>query len=184
MRRLVLHAAVIVAILAVAGIGSYAIAGGDQAQSFEADRLTGFEENPDISTPGKGRFEAEVDRQDRTIDYKLSYSRLEGDVLQAHIHFGKEAVNGGISAFLCSNLPSPPAGTPACPPSGTVAGTIEPADIIGPAEQGLEPMSFGALVKAMKAESTYVNVHSSEWPGGEIRAQIEDDDHDGNGDDD
>ena len=54
------------------------------------------------------------------IEYRLSYSDLEGDVLQAHIHLGQEHVNGGISAFLCSNLLEPPAGppppgTPPCP---------------------------------------------------------------------
>ena len=38
--------------------------------------------------------------------------------------------------------------------------------------------SFDELVAAMRAGHTYVNVHSTgadpEWPGGEIRAQIND----------
>ena len=33
--------------------------------------------------------------------YKLSYSGLEAPVTQSHIHFGKPAVNGGISIWLC-----------------------------------------------------------------------------------
>jgi hypothetical protein len=52
----------------------------------EADRLVGFEENPDISTTGKGSFSAKIDRRARTISFRLSYSRLEGAVQQAHIH--------------------------------------------------------------------------------------------------
>ena len=179
MRRLSLHVALVGVLLAVVGVGSYAIAGDGNKQRLEADRLVGFEENPDISTVGRGRFEARINRGAKTISFKLSYSRLEGDVQQAHIHLGKRAVNGGISVFLCSNLPDPPPGTAACPQSGTVRGVIEPADIIGPVPQGIEAMAFEELVAALRGGHTYVNVHSSKWPGGEIRAQINDD----NGDD-
>ena len=60
----------------------------------------------------------------RRSTYELSYSGLEGTVLQAHIHFGKRAINGGISLFLCANLGNGPAGTPTCPQSGTVSRTV------------------------------------------------------------
>lgn len=180
MKRLGLHAAFLAALLAAVGVGSYALAGDGRKHHVEADRLVGFEENPDISTTGKGRFSAKIDRRAETISFKLSYSQLEGTVQQAHIHFGKRAVNGGISVFLCSNLtdPAPPPETAACPQSGTVTGTIEPEDIIGPTGQGIEAMNFEELVAAIKGGHTYVNVHSSKWPGGEIRAQIEDEDDD------
>jgi hypothetical protein len=49
--------------------------------------------------------------------------------------------------------------------------------------QGIEPGAIGELVAAIRAGATYVNVHSSKWPGGEIRAQIRGDhkgDWDGN----
>jgi CHRD domain-containing protein len=180
MRRLGLHAALVGVLLVVVGVGSYAIAGDGNRQHLEADRLVGFEENPDISTVAKGRFEATINRGAKTISFKLSYSRLEGDVQQAHIHFGKRAVNGGISVFLCSNLPDPPPDTAPCPQSGTVRGVIEAADIIGPVPQGIEAMAFDELVAALRGGHTYANVHSSKWPGGEIRAQIKKD----NGDDD
>jgi hypothetical protein len=185
MKRLGLHAALVGALLIVVGVGSYAIAGDGKRERLEADRLVGFEENPDVSTVAKGRFEATINRRAKTIRFELSYSRLEGDVQQAHIHFGKRAVNGGIAVFLCSNLPDPPPGTAACPQSGTVRGVIEPADIIGPADQGIEAMAFQELAAAIRGGHTYVNVHSSKFPGGEIRAQIDDDDNrDNNGDDD
>src|SRR5918999_5587236 len=104
MRRPGVHAAFLTVLLAIVGVGSYALAGDGKKHKVEAGRLVGFEENPDISTTGKGSFSATIDRRARTISFKLSYSRLEGDVQQAHIHFGKRAVNGGISVFLCSNL--------------------------------------------------------------------------------
>ena len=176
MKRLGLHAAFLFALLAIAGVASYALAGDGRGHEVGPNRLVGYQENPDISTAGKGTFRATINRRTQTISFKLSYSGLEGDVQQAHIHFGKRAVNGGIAAFLCSNLPAPPPGTEECPQSGTVEGTIEPEDIIGPEGQGIEPENFMELAAAIRRGNTYVNVHSSKWPDGEIRAQIRDDD--------
>jgi hypothetical protein len=118
-------------------------------------------------------------RHDR-IEYKLSFRDLEGDVTQAHIHLGREAITGGISAFLCNvSNPSAPADTPSCggPRSGTVTGTIEPADVIGPTGQGIKPGEYAELLRAIRAGATYANVHSSLYPGGEIRAQLNEHDH-------
>ena len=44
--------------------------------------------------------------------------------------------------------------------------------MIGPLDQGIEAGAFAELVAAMRAGHTYANVHSSKWPGGEIRTQI------------
>ena len=44
--------------------------------------------------------------------------------------------------------------------------------MIGPAGQGVEAGSFAELVRAIRAGYTYVNVHTTRWPGGEIRGQI------------
>lgn len=141
-------------------------------KNFNTRGLNGYEENPDISTVATGDFRVSVDESAQTITYELTYSGLEGDVLQAHIHFGKPAINGGISLFLCSNLGNGPAGTPACPQSGTVTRTVPATDIVGPLTQGIEAGNLAELVAAMRVGSTYANVHSSKWPGGEIRAQI------------
>ena len=169
-RRIQLAAAVaLVAVLAVVGA---AIAGGGGHKISE--KLTGYEEVPAISTDGSGKFQA-----------RLSYRDLEGAVQQAHIHLGQEGVNGGISVFLCTNLGNGPAGTQACPPSpATVSGEIGPEDVIGPGPtatspgQGIEVGAFDELVDAIDAGVTYANVHTMKWPGGEIRAQLGDDDKD------
>ena len=78
--------------------------------------LIGYEEVPAISTVAEGEFRARIDNDESEIRYELKYSDLEGEVLQSHIHFGQEGVNGGIVVFLCSNLGNGPAGTPPCPP--------------------------------------------------------------------
>jgi CHRD domain len=77
--------------------------------------------------------------------------------------------------FLCSNLGNGPAGTQACPPPpATITGTIRPADVIGPAGQGIDPMEFDELVRAIQAGVAYANVHSETFPNGEIRGQLRD----------
>ena len=72
-----------------------------------------------------------------------------------------------------------PAGTQACPPAGgTISGTIRPADVgAGAAAQGLGAGEFDELVRAIRAGATYVNVHTTGRPAGEIRAQLEDNKH-------
>ncbi|MFF4875165.1 CHRD domain-containing protein [Micromonospora sp. NPDC000668] len=144
-------------------------------------KLSGFEEDPKpISTPGSGQFEATIDERDKKIEFKLSYEDLK-DVQQAHIHFGGRHQSGGIAVFLCSNLKDAKGGAShdvqSCPQApATIKGTIKPDDVVGPADQGIEPGEFDELVDAIEAGVTYVNVHTKKYPNGEIRGQIKSDD--------
>jgi len=137
-------------------------------------KLTGFQETPlTLSSPASGEFEATISRNGDSIDWELTYRGFTTDVLQAHIHLGQRATTGGISIFLCSNLPNPPAGTAPCPQrEGTVEGTSTAANVIGPAAQGIAPGEFAEIIAAIRAGFAYVNVHSTQFPGGEIRAQF------------
>jgi hypothetical protein len=135
--------------------------------------LSGDEEVPAVSTTGKGHLRLFVYPEQTTIGYELSYSGLQADATQAHIHFGQPAVNGGISVFLCSNLGNGPTGTQACPlRGGTISGTLTAASVLGPDVQGIAPGEIDALVDALREQLAYVNVHSTRWTGGEIRGQI------------
>ena len=88
-------------------------------------------------------------------------------MLFAHIHFGRPATNGGVIAFLCGG-----GDKPVCPASGAVHGTIDAADVIGPAEQGIAPGEFQELVRAIRRNAAYVNVHTDDFPTGEVRGNI------------
>ena len=173
----------------VLALGSFVVASDDshnRRNRFETS-LQGFQENPSLSTTGRGRVELRIDDDMQTITFELAYDRLEGVgttpfvtdgvVTQAHIHVSARHVNGGVAVFFCGG-----GGKPACPtPSGTVTGMIVPADIIGPAAQGInpgEPTAFQELVKAIRGGVAYANVHTTRWPAGEIRGQLkESDDH-------
>lgn len=138
-------------------------------------RLSGYQEDPvPRSTTGFGEFRMKGDGDDEEITYRLKFDDLEGEVTMAHIHFGGQAQSGGISAWLCGTSTNPgPAGTPTCPAGGgKVSGTITANDVVGPADQGIAAGEFEELLDAIKAETTYVNVHSTLYPGGEIRSQL------------
>ena len=196
-RRLYVLAATM--LLAVGG-ASYALAAhgdrhgpgpgnGPHVQGFHAT-LSGLQETPANFTTGSGEFDATLDPSapTPTIHYVFSYSHLKGQlvtngkVLFAHVHFGQPNVAGGVSFFLCDNSAAH-ASPNTCPDdgsgSGTVEGDITAANVIGPNAQGIEPGSFGEFVRAMQAGVAYANIHTTRWPSGEIRGEIN-----ANGDDD
>jgi len=147
-------------------------------------RLTGYEETSTnaLSTAGNGHFRARISKDETAIEWELSYGDLEGTVTQSHIHFGARGQTAGVSAFLCSNLGNGPAGTQACPASAPednpLTGVIMAANVIGPAAQGIAAGEIGELIAAIRAGAAYVNVHSTKYPVGEIRAQFPPADHD------
>jgi hypothetical protein len=162
----VVSSAAVLAVLAGAQVSSHAQAGKKRVTAT----LNGLQEDPSISTTGRGTFTAVIDDEAETIEFVLQYAGLESaPTLFAHIHFGSHDHNGGVAAFLCggSTKPDP------CPnPGGTVSGTIAPEDVVGPNGQGIEPGAFSELVAAIRAGHTYVNVHTMRWPTGEIRGQV------------
>jgi hypothetical protein len=162
-------------------LASVGAAGGDRGKgkgwgkSVEA-KLSGYEEVPAISTTGRGKIKLKIRNGSTapTIEYKLSYSGLSSAASAAHIHFGQEAVNGAVSAFLCGGPPP----NPACGPGNngnkvTITGSIAAAQVIGPAAQGIAPGEIAELLAAIKAGVAYANVHTATYPGGEIRGQLD-----------
>ena len=173
------HAFVATTIVSLVALGAGAVAWANGDGHGLDEHLTGYQETPALSTPGHGEFHAVVDQSAQKIRYRLTFDDLESDVTQAHIHFENPTNPGLIVVFLCSNLGNGPAGTQACPAAGgTITGTITPADVTaGAAAQGIAAGEFQEFVRAIRAGATYVNVHSTMRPAGEIRAQL--DDHEG-----
>jgi hypothetical protein len=165
MRKLVLAVAVTVA-ASLTVVAAVAIANGGGQHRASLDGYQEVVGPGSISTTGNGRFELRI--RDDAIHFRLRYFDMENAVTQAHIHFAQRHVGGGVIAFLCGGGGEAPCTTP----SGDITGVITPAEIIGPAGQGIEPGSFAEAVRAIRAGATYANVHSSRWTAGEIRGQI------------
>ena len=147
-----------------------------RAETIQAT-LRGYEEVPSVSTVASGEFRGFISHNDDSIDYELTYSGLEGTVTQAHIHFGQRSVIGSIVVWLCQTAtrPSPVAGTPLCPQSGTVTGTVTASDVIAAdtTSQRILAGELAEVIRAIRAGAAYVNVHSTPLTQpGEIRGQI------------
>jgi hypothetical protein len=146
----------------------------DNASDFLRAELIPFNQVPSVFAHSHGRFFARVN-DDNTISFTLSYADMSSPVVQAHIHFGASKTNGGVMVFLCGGA------KPACPTSGTVTGTITAADVsvLPPSNgdsvipQGIQPGDFAALVAAVRSGNTYINVHTTNFPNGEIRGQVQ-----------
>lgn len=144
----------------------------ERRQFLSAD-LSPLDEVPAKASEAHGNFAAEFS-QDGSLSFKLTFSGLSSPTTQAHIHFGATKTNGGVMVFLCGGP------KPSCPAEGSVSGTITAADVsVLPANnpdsvipQGVDPGNFGALAEAILSGTSYVNVHTKDFPTGEIRGQI------------
>lgn len=166
--------AIVASALAAAGLTLVAAAAladrgnGNHGNSLGA-RLSGYQETPPESTPGRGTLRLRVVGGD-TIHYTLHYEGFEaeeGSTTAAHIHFGQFGVGGGVAAFLCGG------DKPACTDTeGTFEGDITAANVVGPSVQGIAPGEMDELIRAVRKGVTYANVHTTLNGSGLIRGQI------------
>lgn len=114
------------------------------------------------------------------LSYKLIVANIE-NVFQAHIHAGPIGQNGGVVVWLYPSTEPGAGPTGGGRIDGVIAeGTITADDLVGALEG--EPLS--ALLELLRTGGAYVNVHTNDgvappntgpgdFPGGEIRGQIE-----------
>jgi hypothetical protein len=179
--------------MAVLTVATTALAFSQEGNRRFRELLNGYKEatNP-VSTTGTGTFKATVSNDGTEINYELTFANLEGDVLQSHIHIGHPQNQGGIVLWLCGmdGATTGPAGTPRCNANdpldlrnGKVTGTLTAANVLAQANNGIAAGEWEEVLGLIHAGRTYANVHSTKFPGGEIRAQLDngDDDSDDHG---
>jgi CHRD domain len=129
--------------------------------------MSGGEENPANASQAQGQAIFRLSDDGTELYYKVIVANIE-NVLQSHIHMQAPGVNGPIVAWLYPS--APPASLIPGRSTGILnEGVITGASLVGPlAGQGL-----GALMAAIRAGNTYVNVHTTQHPPGEIRGQID-----------
>ena len=142
--------------------------------SGETAVLSGLNENPPVVSPGVGLVKISLGVD--SAQYELTYANM-GAAAQAHIHLGNPGTNGGVIAFLCTNLGNAPtAATPVCPAPGVpVIGTLTSAEVLAAMDGTrvlLSAGDFEGFKQAIVGGATYVNLHTADHLGGEIRGQI------------
>ncbi len=125
--------------------------------------LSGFEEVPLVKADGAGQATFTLSSDEKKLSFKLIVSNTD-HIKFAHIHVAPVGENGPIVVTLLP-LQTPSTGLV----NGVLAeGTIMAEDLSGP----LEGKTIADLVKVIEMGEAYVNVHTDENPGGELRGQV------------
>jgi hypothetical protein len=158
-------AAVLLLVACMALIAAPSVLAARQTSNFTA-HLSGSEEVPPNDSRATGQATFKLNAAGDELSYRLNVANIH-NVTQAHIHLAPAGVNGPVVAWLYPS--APPAQLIPGRTQGTLAtGTITADDLVGP--MAGQPLS--ALLDAMAAGNTYVNVHTSQFPAGEVRGQI------------
>jgi len=164
-RRLTLRVGL--ALIALAMAASPVLAGG--GFNFRSP-LSGDAERPvPVDTDAAGVATYKLNDAETELTYRLIVANIDG-VTQSHIHCGSPEVAGPVVAFLFGFNA---AGVTV---NGVLAeGTITAANVIPRADSAACPggvANLADLIEKLRTGGAYTNVHTLEWPGGEIRGHI------------
>jgi hypothetical protein len=145
---------------AVGSTGAAAVAGNSHFKTHAtADQEV---QTPAVETNAQGQAQFRLSDDGTQLAFKLNVANLE-DVLFAHLHLAPEGVNGDIVAFLFDGP------TVTGRVGGRLAqGVLTASDLIGP----LAGQPLSVLIEQIRAGNVYVNVHTEEFPMGEVRGQV------------
>jgi hypothetical protein len=142
-RHTLLRSALVVT-LTLAGCGSMRPS---QKNDFYQAAMSGAQEVPAASTPARGTAEVELNRATLELSWKVTYQGLTGPASAAHIH-GPAAAGSNAGVVV--------------PFTNVTAQPIQGKTTITPAQAA-----------DLAAGRWYVNVHTAQYPGGEIRGQLQ-----------
>jgi len=109
-------------------------------------RLSGASEVPPVDSTATATVDARLDVQTRRLDWTIVYSGLSGPLTAGHFHGPAAAgANAGVALPLGPVLVSP------------ITGSATLTD---------------DQLRALRAGSWYVNLHTAAHPAGEIRGQV------------
>lgn len=129
--------------------------------------LTGGAERPTpVVTQAFGS--AEVELKDLLIKFEVEVCNIQ-HVTQSHIHVGSAAVAGPVIIFLYGFDSTGAFSAEDC--KRLSKGIATPANLIPRPAQGIN--NWDDFVNAFMSGNTYVNVHTTAFPGGEIRGQLD-----------
>ncbi len=133
--------------------------------SLVAD-LSGDQEVPPVDTQGHGQAVFSLSEDGAALTYKITISNVE-NITMSHIHIAPAGQNGPPVVWLYPSEP-PSVLIPGVFSGILAEGTITESNLIG----DLQGQQLSSLLQTIEAGGAYVNVHTEQYPGGEIRGQI------------
>jgi hypothetical protein len=124
-------------------------------------------EAPGVETQAVGQAIFKVSKDGQSVDYKIIVAQLD-DITMAHIHWQPGGGDAPPVVWLLPDGP-PPTLIPGTTNGILVQGTFTAADFVG----NLAGQSVSDLLAIFRSGESYVNVHTLEYPGGEIRGDID-----------
>ncbi len=115
---------------------------------------------PDAINTGATGFAQLLSRNGNTLRIFVNTLDLSGPIMAAHLHLGPNGSNGAVVVDLAAGLL--PGGT-------SLILNIEDADLTGPLAGG----DFVDFLGEVAAGNVYVNIHTAQFPAGEIRGQVQ-----------
>jgi hypothetical protein len=138
---------------------------GNSGKNFSV-HLTGGQEVPPNASQANGQAIFHLRNNGTELHYKLIVANIY-NVSASHIHIAPAGVNGGVVVWL---YPSAPPGVliPGRTDGVLAEGVITSANLVG----SLAGQDLSALIEHLVNGNAYVNVHTQQFPGGEIRGQF------------
>lgn len=156
--------ALLVVVLLVAAATAFA-----QVMNWRTHLTSAEEVNATVVVDSQAQGQAifQLNSDGTALEYHLNVANID-NVLMSHIHKGAPGTNGPIVVWLYPS--APPASLIPGRFDGVLAeGTITSANLVGP----LAGHPLSDLVDLLESGGAYVNVHTSQYPGGEIRGQVD-----------
>jgi len=127
-------------------------------------RLTAAAEvqTPPVQSAARGTAVLRLERDGSRIHVEIVADRID-KVVAAHLHLGAAGENGPVIATIYNGSGSP---------TGLVKGVLACRTITNNDISGLSANTLEELVNQIEQGNIYVNVHSSDFPLGEIRGQL------------
>lgn len=108
--------------------------------------IQGSQEVPPVATNGSGTAWAVLNNDLSSMDYNITFAQLQGNFSAAHFHLGAPGNNGPVFQTIMFN---------------------------GNNASGELTMLPDSIVRAFIKGNVYINIHSSTFPSGEIRGQLQ-----------
>jgi len=137
--------------------------------------LTGAQEVPPTGSTGIGSALVTLDTVTHLMTVNVSFAGLVSPTIASHIHC---CAGPGVNAMVATTTPTFP-GFPLGVTAGTylqtfdltLASSYNPAFIT--AHGGTVAQAQADFIAGLLAGQTYFNIHTTQFPGGEIRGQLQ-----------